>query len=396
MCDERDSIQSLHPTPTCTTSLQRIRQHRHRLLLGPSFPTFPPSTSPSPCDGDAGDEEAAETEEESDWIVEDSESGDGIEGEEDEEAEEGHNCPLPFPAHLARPPFASPTASSPRGGAQPSSLRVPTPSSRHLLSRRHRDATARALFHSLNDSAFSSLLPSDLPLLWSNKLSSTAGFCSLIRPALSSSTAPRASISLSVKVLDSPAKLRSTLAHEMCHAAAFLLDGCTRPPHGAEFRRWASRCEEAVKGLAITTCHRYDIFHPWRYQCDTATCGLVVGRHTDSLDVTREACARCGGRFTRLGKFTREGKAKERPLTAFAAFVQTHYATIKAAQQGATTPHKRVMQLLSQQWKDGGGGQSRAMKGSTTRVEEEEGTARAEVADEGEVDGAQRVLNWAL
>ena len=220
------------------------------------------------------------------------------------------------------------------------------------------------MFLHLNAVAFSSLLPPELPLLWSSKLRSTAGFCSLKSPAPSSSTARCVSISLSVKVLDSLAKLHSTMAHEMCHAAAFLLDAAIRPPHGRAFRRWAKRCEDAVEGLRVTTCHRYDIFYPWKYQCEAATCGRVVGRHTDSLDVVTASCAQCGGRLVRLGKFTREGKAVERPLNGFASFVQLNYARAKTPH----TPHREVMRMLSTQWKEKGG--SAALSTSTSREDE--------------------------
>lgn len=37
---------------------------------------------------------------------------------------------------------------------------------------------------------------------------------------------------LSSKVLDNRDRLRLTLAHELCHVAAWLIDHVARPPHG--------------------------------------------------------------------------------------------------------------------------------------------------------------------
>lgn len=45
-------------------------------------------------------------------------------------------------------------------------------------------------------------------------------------------------IELSVKVVDSAEKLAATLLHEMCHAAAWVIDGVSKPPHGAVFWKW--------------------------------------------------------------------------------------------------------------------------------------------------------------
>ena len=107
------------------------------------------------------------------------------------------------------------------------------------------------------------------------------------RKAASVSGQPRtreARIELSTKVLDRPERLRSTLAHEMCHAAAWLVDGDSRPPHGDAFRRWATKVQRHAK-LEVTTCHRYEIAFKYTYVCTNATCGAVYGRHSQSVDV---------------------------------------------------------------------------------------------------------------
>ena len=40
------------------------------------------------------------------------------------------------------------------------------------------------------------------------------------------------------------------VAHELCHAGQWLLDGARKPPHGAAFQKWASRFEARVDGMA--------------------------------------------------------------------------------------------------------------------------------------------------
>jgi predicted SprT family Zn-dependent metalloprotease len=39
-------------------------------------------------------------------------------------------------------------------------------------------------------------------------------------------------IDLATKVTDTEEKLRHTLAHELCHVAAWVLSGEMKPPHG--------------------------------------------------------------------------------------------------------------------------------------------------------------------
>ena len=54
-------------------------------------------------------------------------------------------------------------------------------------------------------------------------------------------------LELSTKVLDCPERLRSTLAHEMCHVAAWSLDKQYNPHHGPAFWKWAGGGWGAVR-----------------------------------------------------------------------------------------------------------------------------------------------------
>ena len=303
----------------------RIRQHREQ-LLSQRQPELLEEEEQGGGEEEAGDADA-ESEGELDWIVDD-------EDEEEEEGEEGEDedgdhlgSPLPSPSPLRSPPSRS-------RAVYPSSS--PSPA---RLTRSNRDALARQLFLSINTAAFDSLLPADLELCFSNRLLSTAGFCSLrLRGG-----ERVASIQLAAKVVDDVRRLRLTLAHEMCHAAAWLVDGVSRPPHGRVFRRWAERCELRLQGVRVTTCHRYAVHYRWRYQCSSADCGRVIGRHTDSLD-TEAAVCRCGHPLVKLGAFNRDGSAcKVSSLSGFALFVQQRYAQVK--REGAQ--HKDVMAALS-------------------------------------------------
>ncbi len=138
------------------------------------------------------------------------------------------------------------------------------------------------------------------------------------------------------------AKLRSTLAHEMCHAAVWMLDHISKPPHGARFRYWGARVSRAYPDLTVKTCHAYEIFYKFRYQCES--CSKVYGRHSDSIDVITQACGVCHGRLRALGAFvlgadgSSQSARKQTELTPFAKFVKEQYRVLKAANPVPNTP----------------------------------------------------------
>ncbi len=51
-------------------------------------------------------------------------------------------------------------------------------------------------------------------------------------PHCSSASRYTARVELSSKVVDCEDRLQRTLAHELCHVAAWLLDHVSKPPHG--------------------------------------------------------------------------------------------------------------------------------------------------------------------
>ncbi|KAJ3176149.1 hypothetical protein HDU87_005527 [Geranomyces variabilis] len=127
---------------------------------------------------------------------------------------------------------------------------------------RKRVALSRALFEEFNNTAFEGRLPTDLEIAWSRRLNTTAGRCFQSRITQGERTAR---IELSTKVVDTLSKLRSTLAHELCHAAVWLLDTDTQKqkPHGPAFRAWGARVALAHPDINTTTCHAYAIAYKY-------------------------------------------------------------------------------------------------------------------------------------
>ena len=157
------------------------------------------------------------------------------------------------------------------------------------------------------------------------------------------------SIDLSVAVVDCEERLRLTLAHEMCHAAQWVLDGKAKPPHGPRFWHWARAFERAVPGMKVSTCHSYDIFYKFRYECDG--CGNGFGRQSKSVDLVRQRCALCHGKLRLLEQTNADGTpAKRREPSAFAKYVQAHYSNAKAGAPGAS--HKQLMASLGARWRE--------------------------------------------
>lgn len=92
---------------------------------------------------------------------------------------------------------------------------------------KQREELTLKYYKDFNTYAFNAQLPKDLEVTWSKRMTKTAGFTRMKTRPLSES--PRiATIELSVKVIDNEDRLKETLLHEMCHVAAFLVDGVTR------------------------------------------------------------------------------------------------------------------------------------------------------------------------
>ena len=331
-CDEaeEEDEMDLHATPM----IERIRQHKAALY------------NQQAVEEEEQEQEAEEDEDEYDqsFIASESEADESIDidDENDHDSDDPSVRITRSPLPRSRPPASStrrPPPSSSKAAAHSRNTACPA------LTKHNRVQLARDVYCSFNQLAFNDRLPAELPIEWCNKLSTTAGHCRLMN-----GSSRGCIITLAVKVIDSYERLRKTLAHEMCHAAAWLIDGCNRPPHGRTFRHYAQLCERRLPSLTISTCHTYAIYYPWRYRCTAPHCGQEVGRHTDSLDVEASRCGRCGGRLVRLGKFARDGTpVAVRQVKGFAAFVKAQQARVRAENPG--TPQRAVMGLLSAEWK---------------------------------------------
>ncbi|XP_078682366.1 uncharacterized protein LOC144916844 [Branchiostoma floridae x Branchiostoma belcheri] len=242
---------------------------------------------------------------------------------------------------------ASPAAA--RRNSEPtcflSSLSTPargkTPSSPFVSDfKKHREELVKKLFKLYNETVFDNKLPSDMSVTWNNKMRKTAGFCYTGRSKLNR-TQLVARIELSDKVCDSAERVRDTLIHEMCHAATWVLNG-VKDGHGRYWQFWARKANQTHPSLpVITRCHTYAINTKFTYQC--TECGYRLGRHSKSLDLDRQVCGYCRGRFQLVNK---DGTpAKTRAPSKFALFVKERYGTLKRENAGAA--HKHVMRLLS-------------------------------------------------
>jgi hypothetical protein len=120
----------------------------------------------------------------------------------------------------------------------------PTMSARAF--KQKRESLAEEYFIEYNRVAFDGKL-SSIQLVWSNKLQTTAGLTRLVTISIGKNEQRKeAKIELNTKVLDEEEKLQSTLLHEMCHAAAWLLDGVAKPPHGKCFKKWSTLAMKKV------------------------------------------------------------------------------------------------------------------------------------------------------
>lgn len=211
------------------------------------------------------------------------------------------------------------------------------------------------LFTKYNDTVFGSQLPSDLVIKWNKRLLTTAGITKLRL----SSQKRVAVVELSEKVVDDLDRLKNTLLHELCHAAAWIVDAERRPPHGKSFWKWA---QKASLIDTITTCHSYIIHKPFKYRCGNSECGVEYNRFSKSIDLERQRCGACRSVIEYIGKVDIAGTPVA-PKTAggFAAFVQAHFAKAKSklntprskvARDGKAATHTEVMQTLSAWYKE--------------------------------------------
>lgn len=89
-----------------------------------------------------------------------------------------------------------------------------------------RDELTRRLFELFNETVFDNQLQRDFSITWNNRLTRTAGYCRHFTRRENGAMFFESRVELSVKVVDTPCRLRDTLVHELCHAATWTIDNC--------------------------------------------------------------------------------------------------------------------------------------------------------------------------
>ncbi|XP_059613428.1 germ cell nuclear acidic protein isoform X2 [Phlebotomus argentipes] len=198
------------------------------------------------------------------------------------------------------------------------------------------------LYELYNEEVFDKKLK--VGIRWNKKLLTTAGRCT----NMSRNGVRLAEIDLSEKVLTSADRLRCTLIHELCHAAAWIFDG-EKKGHAMNWKKWASRANTVFPELPkITVSHQYNIEYKYTYQC--MGCGAKTQMHSKAKKVENIQCKYCKGAIqVFLNKKNKEGEVVRTPVrevSGFAKFVKEKYRIFKTPQN----THAETMKILSQEF----------------------------------------------
>ena len=189
---------------------------------------------------------------------------------------------------------------TPRKKKSADDLTAPTPRKVAAAFAKDREAALRRTFHVLDTLVAAGELKK-VSCSWSKRLRTTAGLTRLRREKDENGQFQRiAKIELSTKVIDNQRKLDSTLAHELCHAAAWVIDGTCKPPHGPAFQRWARKVHSARDDIKVTTRHRYAIHFAFQWRCADPDCSYLLQRHSNSVNLAAVSCPRCASSLVRL------------------------------------------------------------------------------------------------
>lgn len=246
-------------------------------------------------------------------------------------------------------------------------------------------------------------------IVWSKKLSSTAGRANWRREAIrhkdvdSVYPAPtyrhHASIELAEKVIDSEDRLINVLAHEYCHLANFMISGVKDQPHGKEFKTWAAKVTRAFRhrGIEVTTKHGYDITYKYIWSC--GECGLEYKRHSKSIDPSKHSCGACKGRLVQVLPAPRKESEYQR-------FVKANWETFKK-RAGDGAGWGEINGLLAKEWEMTKVGRERKAKVTVEVAEvaedddnnnndnnDDDDEGNAERAESPELDNVARKLDF--
>jgi predicted SprT family Zn-dependent metalloprotease len=210
---------------------------------------------------------------------------------------------------------------------------------------KNRAALSAALLAEYNRTVFGGKLPDDLEITWNDRLLRTAG----LTYSSTKAGVRRSRVELSAKVLDRESRLNATLLHELCHVAAWLVQGVSKPPHGPEFKAWADVASKRYPMCQVERCHSYAIHAPHRYKCQT--CGCPYNRHSKSVDTEKQVCGMCHGPLVYQGVFDRLGTPlKPRKESDYAHFVKVNYAAVK--KRSSAKDMAAVSKKLARLWRE--------------------------------------------
>jgi predicted SprT family Zn-dependent metalloprotease len=192
---------------------------------------------------------------------------------------------------------------------------------------RQRKSIAERIFVEYDRAVFKGALTKEgaCTLKWSKRLLTTAGLTRNHRGG-------KSTVVLSTSLIDRDVRLRFTLMHELCHAAAWIVDGCSKPPHGEVFRKWGARAERLVPGMKVGVTHDYKIEYKHTWKCQNAECGEVYGRTRRCIDVNRHRCGKCKSHLVELVK---PAKPKA-PPSEYQRFVQDNSASVRRELEAAS------------------------------------------------------------
>jgi len=232
--------------------------------------------------------------------------------------------------------------------------------------KRNKEIIARETFDEFDNLIFRNKLKG-VEVQWSSRLVKTAGITRLKRYKKGDSVdvVRTATIELSTKLIDCEDRLRSTLCHEMCHAAQWLVDGVSKPPHGSCFKKWASLAMRKINGMLVTTTHDY-VTNTFKFAwaCSTQGCPVIIQRHSRSLDPNRHCCGKCKGRFIEIEvsesnqDISNNGYTpkKKRNASGFSLFVQNNSAQVRKNLEdlnggAGKVSQKEVMKECARLWR---------------------------------------------
>jgi SprT-like family len=152
------------------------------------------------------------------------------------------------------------------------------------------------------------------------------------------------------------------LLHEMCHAAAWVVDAVAKPPHGPCFKKWANTAMENVPDVVVTTMHDYEIEFSYAWACTTPKCGAVIKRHSRSIDVYKQVCGKCRGKLMEIELPSAGGNGpaehtprKAAPLSVYNLFVKEHSASVRKQLEEAVNDkvsQAEVMRECARRWRE--------------------------------------------